>query len=64
VPVTFEQFVAVSSSSLVRAARMLLGDAAEAEDMAQETLIVMHQHWARLRNPDAAQACATGPWFD
>lgn len=56
--VTFEQFVAAASPRLVRAARLLLGGAAEAEDMAQETLIVMHQHWPRLCNPDAAQSYA------
>jgi RNA polymerase sigma-70 factor (sigma-E family) len=56
--VGFEQFVASSTPRLVRAARMLLGEAGDAEDMAQETLIVMHRHWARLRETDAAEAYA------
>jgi DNA-directed RNA polymerase specialized sigma24 family protein len=58
VPPSFEEFVAASTPRLVRTARMLLGSANEAEDMAQETLIVMHQHWGRLRNQDAADAYA------
>lgn len=57
-PASFEQFVAASTPRLVRTARMLLGSASEAEDMAQETLIVMHQHWGRLRSEDAADAYA------
>jgi RNA polymerase sigma-70 factor (sigma-E family) len=57
-PPSYEQFVTASTPRLVRAARMLLGNTSEAEDMAQETLIVMHQHWARLRNQDAADAYA------
>lgn len=57
-PPGFEQFVTSSTPRLVRAARMLLGSASEAEDMAQETLIVMHQHWGRLHNQDAAVAYA------
>lgn len=56
--VGFEQFVASSSPRLVRAARMLLGEAGDAEDMAQETLIVMYQHWGRLRDTGAADAYA------
>jgi RNA polymerase sigma-70 factor (sigma-E family) len=56
--VTFEEFVAASSPRLVRTARMLLGNGSEAEDMAQETLIVMHRQWRRLRDPAAAEAYA------
>src|SRR5947209_13401054 len=37
---------------------MLLGSSSEAEDMAQETLIVMHRQWRRLRDPAAAEAYA------
>lgn len=56
--VGFEHFVASSTPRLVRAARMLLGEPGDAEDMAQETLIVMHRHWARLRDTAAAEAYA------
>lgn len=56
--VSFEEFVEVSSPRLVRTARMLLGSNSDAEDLAQETLIVMHRHWARLRNPGAAESYA------
>jgi RNA polymerase sigma factor (sigma-70 family) len=37
---------------------MLVGSRSDAEDLAQETLIVMHRHWARLREPDAAESYA------
>lgn len=55
---SFEQFVDSSSPRLVRTARMLLGSAAESQDSAQETLIVMYRHWGRLRDPGAAEAYA------
>jgi RNA polymerase sigma-70 factor (sigma-E family) len=58
VSTSFEQFVVAVTPRLVRAARMLLGNARDAEDMAQETLIVMHRRWSRLRRPDAAEAYA------
>ena len=53
--VSFEEFVEVSSPRLVRTARMLLGSSSDAEDLAQETLIRMHRHWSRLREPNAAE---------
>jgi RNA polymerase sigma-70 factor (sigma-E family) len=58
VPLSFEEFVTSSSPRLVRAARLLLGNAAEAEDMTQETLIVMYRRWGQLRDPVAADAYA------
>jgi DNA-directed RNA polymerase specialized sigma24 family protein len=42
--VSFEEFVEVSSPRLVRTARMLVGSSST-EDLAQETLILMHRHW-------------------
>lgn len=57
-PPSFEEFVATSSPRLVRAARLMLGNAAEAEDMTQETLIVLYRHWGRLRDAGAADAYA------
>ena len=54
----FEEFVLSASPRLVRTARLLLGNPSEAEDMAQETLIVQHQHWQRLRDLGAADAYA------
>jgi RNA polymerase sigma-70 factor (sigma-E family) len=57
-PASYELFVSASAPRLVRAARMLLGRAAEAEDMVQETLIVVHQHWSSIRTPEAAESYA------
>jgi RNA polymerase sigma-70 factor (sigma-E family) len=58
VAVSFDEFVVAAGPRLIRAARLLLRDAGEAEDLAQETLVVMFRRWRHLRDPAAADAYA------
>src|SRR5258706_13095521 len=39
---------------LVRLAVLLLHDDGLAEEIAQDALVALHQHWGRLRDPDKA----------
>ena len=45
----FAEFVEASSGRLVRTAYLVLGDLAEAEDVAQEALAKVAQRWPRVR---------------
>lgn len=54
----FERFVVASSPRLVRAARLMLRDRREAEDLTQEALIRVYLKWGRLRSLDAAESYA------
>jgi RNA polymerase sigma-70 factor (sigma-E family) len=53
---SFEQFVESASAGLVRAARLLLANPADAEDLVQEVLIIMYRRWPYLRDLAAAQS--------
>jgi RNA polymerase sigma-70 factor (sigma-E family) len=44
----FERFVAERTDQLLRTAFLLAGDAAEAEDLVQETLLRVARHWPRV----------------
>ncbi|MCA0178590.1 MAG: SigE family RNA polymerase sigma factor [Actinobacteria bacterium] len=50
----FEQYVRGRQQHLVRAAYLMCGDAAQAEDLVQEALIKLAGRWSKLRfeNPD------------
>ena len=54
----FDQFVSEVSPRLVRAARMLLGGPADAQDVTQETLISVYWKWDQLRDRTAASSYA------
>lgn len=54
----FAHLVAQELAGAYRTATVLLGDAAEAEDAAQDALVRAWQQWDRLRDPDRA-----GAWF-
>jgi len=41
-------------AALVRAAALLVGDVATAEDVVQDSFIAMHRAWGRLRDPSRA----------
>jgi RNA polymerase sigma-70 factor (sigma-E family) len=52
----FSQFAARAWPGLVRTALLLTGDHAQAEDLAQNTLVRVHRHWRavnRAERPDA-----------
>jgi RNA polymerase sigma-70 factor (sigma-E family) len=54
----FAVFAVVAMPRLVRTAWLLTGDPHLAQDLAQETLIRVHQHWHRIVRSDAAGAYA------
>jgi RNA polymerase sigma-70 factor (sigma-E family) len=54
----FERFVAESTEPLVRAAYLVVGDLAEAEDLVQECLIKVASRWPRVRTMDHPRAYA------
>lgn len=54
-PVEFRDFVADRSESLLRAARLLTGDWAMAEDLVQAALLAAWPRWSTLTRPDAPQ---------
>ena len=54
----FERFVAESTEPLVRAAYLVVGDLAEAEDLVQECLIKVAKRWPRVRSMDHPRAYA------
>jgi RNA polymerase sigma-70 factor (sigma-E family) len=54
----FDRLVARELPSAYRTATLLLGDAAEAEDVTQDALERAWQRWDQLRDPDRA-----GAWF-
>jgi RNA polymerase sigma-70 factor (sigma-E family) len=54
----FERFVAESTEPLLRAAYLVVGDLAEAEDLVQECLIKVARRWPRVRTMDHPRAYA------
>ena len=57
-PTGFREFVEAQSRSLLRAAWLLTGDWAGAEDLVQSSLAVTWTHWSTLTRPDAPQLYA------
>ena len=55
---TFEEYAASAWPSLYRRAYLLSGNHADAEDLAQQTLIKIHASWARVSRADSPQAYA------
>ena len=55
----FEVFYRAQWLPTVRVARMILGSQEEAEEVAQEALIRVHERWAMLERPDAFLYTAT-----
>jgi RNA polymerase sigma-70 factor (sigma-E family) len=53
---TFEEYAADAWPSLFRYAYLLTGHRADAEDLAQQTLIKVHQAWARVTGSDRPEA--------
>lgn len=53
---TFEEYAAASWPSLYRRAYLLTGNHADAEDLAQQTLIKTHGAWSRVGNSDSPNA--------
>jgi RNA polymerase sigma-70 factor (sigma-E family) len=54
----FTQFAHASWASLYRTAYLLIGDAAEAEDLVQTTLAKTYASWSKVRDVDAAPGYA------
>jgi RNA polymerase sigma-70 factor (sigma-E family) len=52
----FRAFVAARYDALVRSARLMAPDPAQAEDFAQSALVTTFTRWPRLRDPAAAEA--------
>jgi len=53
---TFEEYATASWPSLYRRAYLLTGNHADAEDLAQQTLIKAHGAWARVSGSDSPNA--------
>ena len=53
---SFEEYAAVSWSMLYRSAYLLAGNHADAEDLAQQTLIKAHRAWSKVSASDSANA--------
>ncbi len=53
---SFEEYAAVSWSWLYRSAYLLAGNHADAEDLAQQTLIKVHHAWDRVSASDSIDA--------
>lgn len=53
---TFEDFARVAWPSLYRYAYLLAGNHADAEDLAQQTLLKAHGSWARVRDAQSPTA--------
>jgi DNA-directed RNA polymerase specialized sigma24 family protein len=54
----FRAFVAARYPALVRTARLLVADSAQAEDLTQSALLTTFVHWRSIREPQAAEAYA------
>jgi RNA polymerase sigma-70 factor (sigma-E family) len=50
---TFDEFVAVRLTALVRYAAVLVGDRDLAQDVVQEALVRAHSRWSRIDEPEA-----------
>lgn len=55
-PADFAEFVAARSSSLQRAAYLMVGERQLAQDLLQEALTKTYVAWPRLRDPSKAEA--------
>lgn len=53
---SFEEYAAVSWPMLYRSAYLLAGNHADAEDLAQQTLIKAHRAWAKVSASDSVNA--------
>ena len=53
---TFEEYAAAAWPSLYRYAYLLTGNHADAEDVAQQTLLKAHASWSRVRASDSPTA--------
>ena len=53
---TFEDYAAAAWPSLFRRAYLLAGNHADAEDLAQQTLIKVHAAWTRVSRSDVPDA--------
>ncbi len=53
---TFEQYAGVAWPSLYRYAYLLSGNHADAEDIAQQTLVKAHKSWSRIKDSDSPTA--------
>ena len=53
---TFEEYAGTAWPSLYRYAYLLTGNHADAEDVAQQTLMKAHRSWARLKDADSPAA--------
>ncbi|GAB3031028.1 RNA polymerase [Nocardioides flavus (ex Wang et al. 2016)] len=53
---SFEEYAAVSWPTLYRSAYLLAGNHADAEDLAQQTLIKAHRAWSRVSASDSVNA--------
>lgn len=53
---SFEEYAAATWSMLYRSAYLLAGNHADAEDLAQQTLIKAHRAWAKVSASDSANA--------
>jgi RNA polymerase sigma-70 factor (sigma-E family) len=50
---TFDEFVAVRLTALVRYAAVLVGDRDLAQDVVQDALVRAHSRWGRIEEPEA-----------
>lgn len=55
-PTAFAEFATSRSGALLRAAYLMVGDQALAQDLLQEALTKTYVAWPRLRDPNAAEA--------
>ena len=53
---TFEEYAGVAWPSLYRYAYLLAGNHADAEDIAQQTLMKAHRSWSRIKDSDSPTA--------
>ena len=53
---SFEEYAGVAWPSLYRYAYLLAGNHADAEDLAQQTLVKAHRSWSRVAEADAPMA--------
>ncbi|WP_223164239.1 sigma factor [Nocardioides mesophilus] len=53
---TFEEYAGAAWPSLYRYAYLLTGNHADAEDVAQQTLVKAYRSWGRVRDSDAPTA--------
>ena len=56
---TFEEYAAAAWPSLYRRAYLMSGNHADAEDLAQQTLIKTHGAWSRVSRADSPNTIAS-----